>query len=123
MYLVDSSVWINHLRDGNPTLVQALSEDAVWCHPHIIGELALGSLKERSVFLEMLGDLPRSTQAADNEVIALIENRKLYGRGIGYIDCHLLASALIAGNLKIWSDDKRLSSAAAELGVAAHPLN
>jgi len=114
MYLVDTSVWIDHLRTANPKLIKALDLGIVASHPYIIGELALGSLKNRSSIIRSLQTLPSATIARDKDVHTLIEERKIYGRGIGYIDCHLLASILIEGTLTLWTHDKRLDQIADE---------
>jgi predicted nucleic acid-binding protein len=119
MYLVDTSVWIDHLRQSDPMLVKALGDDLVACHPFIIGELALGSLKDRKTVIAMLENLPSVTRADDSEVLRMIEDRKLFARGLGLIDAHLLAAALIEGDVQIWTKDKRFQVIATELNVAA----
>lgn len=118
MYLVDTSVWINHFRKSDVTLIDALNKNLVHCHPFIAGELALGSIKDRKRIIEMLGDLPSAVVAEDGEIMRMIEVHKLYGKGLGYIDTHLLASTLISRNLKLWTTDKRLKASAKKLGVA-----
>lgn len=117
MILVDTSVWIDHLRASNPTLGAALARTQVLLHPFVIGELACGNLKNRQEVLQLLGELPTAPQASKGEALAFIEERALMGRGIGYIDVHLLASALLAGS-RFWTKDKRLAEVAAELGIA-----
>ncbi|MEL7491697.1 MAG: type II toxin-antitoxin system VapC family toxin [Pseudomonadota bacterium] len=118
MYLVDSSVWINHLRASDEALIKALRTDLVSTHPYVVGELALGSLKNRMTFIEMMKNLP-SVKVADNEeVLDMIDARGLFSRGLGWIDAHLLASSLITGGASLWTDDKRLGDIASELGVA-----
>ena len=119
MYLVDTSVWIEHFRRKDPALVEALENQFVVCHPHIVGELALGSLSDRALVLAMLRNLPSLPVADDAEVQHMIENHGLHGRGIGYIDAHLLASALIGGTVKIWTADRRLADVATTFGLAA----
>ena len=118
MILVDTSVWIDHLRSGDPALSEALEGGRVLMHPFVLGELACGNLKNRSEVLRLLGDLPAAPTATDPEALGLIERRALMGRGIGYIDVHLLASAALDGVARLWTRDRRLSAAAAELELA-----
>ena len=99
MVLVDTSVWIDHLRFGNQVLVQLLETSQVLGHPHILGELALGNLKQRERLLGALRELPQIPVAADSEVLFFIDERALFGRGIGYVDAHLLASLRLAPGL------------------------
>ena len=117
MILVDTSVWIDHLRQGEPALVQALIQTQVVIHPFIVGELACGNLHNRQNLLELLQALPPVKTAMDQEVMHFIENKSLMGKGIGYIDAHLCASALISG-FKLWTRDKRLLAIAQTLGCA-----
>ena len=99
--LVDTSVWVDHLRKDDTLLAEALAEHRVAMHPHILGEIALGSLKNRRTLLSLLENLPQVPTATDREVQTLIERRRLFGRGIGYVDAHLLASASLAPGLAI----------------------
>lgn len=115
MILVDTSVWIDHLRSGEPTLAEALDGGHVLMHPFVLGELACGNLENRGEVLRLLGDLPVVPTATDSEALEFIERRALMGRGIGYIDVHLLASAVLDGVARLWTRDRRLSAAAAEL--------
>jgi predicted nucleic acid-binding protein len=117
MVLVDTSVWIEHLRDGQPALAALLSDGLVVMHPFVTGELACGNLKKRTSILSDLGALPVPTCASDDEVMRLVEDRRLWGRGLGWIDAHLLASALVS-HCRVWTLDKRLLSAAFELGLS-----
>lgn len=117
MILADSSVWIEHLRNPQPVFWRLLEQQQVYLHPFVIGELALGNLRNRSKFIAELQKQPQASKAMDGDVLALIENYSLYGRGIGYVDAHLLASARIH-HAKIWTRDKRLSAAAIDLGLA-----
>ncbi len=119
MILVDTSVWVRHLRDGDQGLADTLQDNRVACHPFIVAELALGSLQNRATVLGLLDGLPQAPVAGDDEVRAMIERRALYSRGIGFVDAHLLASVLIDGGLRLLTLDKRLSDAASGLGVAA----
>ncbi len=118
MILVDTSVWVDHLRSGEPALATALEGGHVLMHPFVLGELACGNLKNRGEVLRLLGDLPAAPTATDPEVLGLIERRALMGRGIGYIDVHLLASTALAADARVWTRDGRLAAAAAELELA-----
>jgi predicted nucleic acid-binding protein len=118
MMLVDTSVWVRHLRDGDAHLATALERVEVWTHPWVIGELACGRLLDRAIVLGLLRALPTTPVASVDEALALVERRSLMGRGIGWVDVQLLASALLAG-IRIWTLDRRLVAVAAELGVAA----
>ena len=120
MVLVDTSVWIDHLRFGNQVLAQLLETSQVLGHPHILGELALGNLKQRERLLGALRELPQIPVAADSEVLFFIDERALFGRGIGYVDAHLLASLRLAPGTRFWTRDQRLHAIADELGVAVN---
>ncbi len=119
MILVDSSVWVDHLRTGEPTLVELLNSSKVLIHPFVVGELACGNLKNRNVVLSLLRDLPAVPVATDEAVLFFIERHGLMGRGIGYIDAHLLAAAVLAGNMQIWTRDKRLCAVAESIKLAS----
>jgi predicted nucleic acid-binding protein len=114
MILVDTSVWIQHFRHGEQTLADRLSEGFVLMHPFVCGELGCGNLRNRSAILSDLRALPPAKLASDEEVGRLIEDRKLWGRGLGWIDVHLLASALLS-HCGFWTLDKRLGEAATAL--------
>jgi len=116
--LVDTSVWVDHLRAGNERLTALLSGGEVLGHPFVMGELALGSLRRRNGVLSNLRDLPQAVVASDTEVLHFIDRQLLFGRGIGYVDAHLLAAARLTGG-KLWTRDRRLQMVAAELGLAA----
>lgn len=100
-----------------------LDNGLVVCHPFIIGELALGSLKDRGKIIDMLKDLPRVTVAQTDEILCMVEKRRLFSRGLGLIDAHLLGSTLIERGVRLWTADKRFASIANELGIGSHPLN
>ena len=117
MILVDTSVWVEHLRRGLPRLATLLQEGKVLIHPWVIGELACGNLSRRHQVLELLQGLPAATVASDAEVLLLIERKRLMGRGIGYVDVHLLASARLS-HCRLWTQDRRLASVAQEQGLA-----
>ena len=118
MTLVDSSVWVDHLRQSNARLVGLLEVGQVACHPFVIGEIALGSLKQRALVLDLLAELPASSVVSHDEVLALVDRRRLSGRGIGWIDAHLLASAIVE-RASLWTLDRRLAAVARDLGLAA----
>jgi predicted nucleic acid-binding protein len=114
--LVDTSVWVDHLRRGSATLASALEAGEVWCHPYVQGELACGHLINRRDILSLLAALPQAPEATHAEALAFLETRGLMGKGLGWVDVHLLASALLAG-VRLWTLDRPLARAAAELGV------
>jgi len=118
--LVDTSVWVDHLRRGNSTLRRLLDNGEVGCHSFVIGELASGTLRQRATILELLGELPAVPAAEDFEVLELIETRRLMGLGLGWVDAHLLAAALIA-DVSLWTLDKPLASTSQLLGIRAEP--
>ncbi len=119
MILVDTSVWIDHLRQGVPELATALDAGSVLMHPFVIGELACGNLKNRGELLHLLENMPPALLASEPEAMAFIEQRALMGRGIGHIDVHLLASVALTHPARLWTRDRRLGAAAAELGLGA----
>jgi len=112
MILVDTSVWVDHLRAGEGTLVALLNHSQVLMHPFVLGELACGNLRNRSEVLRLLKDLPQTTVAGDEEVLFFIERHALMGRGIGYVDAHLLAAVTLGGSTQLWTRDKSLRSVA-----------
>ena len=118
MILVDSSVWIDHLRAGEPALLDILNAGLVLTHPFVVGELACGNLKNRTAVLSLLQDLPAAPVATDEEVLFFIERHALMGRGIGYVDAHLLAAVTLGGGTRIWTRDKRLRTVADALALA-----
>ncbi len=118
MILVDSSVWVDHLRKGDATLARMLNSERVLAHPFVIGELALGSLRQRESILAYLQNLPQATVAGDTEVLRFVNQEALYGHGIGYVDVHLLASVRLTAGGSLWTRDKRLHAVAGRLGLA-----
>jgi hypothetical protein len=118
MILVDTSLWVDHLRLGEPALAAALESGFVFCHPFVIGELACGNLHGRRTVLDLLTRLPATRVANQDEVLAFIERHSLMGRGIGLIDVHLLASVMLEPPARLWTRDRRLEAVASELGVA-----
>jgi len=116
MLLVDTSVWIAHLRYGDVGLIPILEKGYVACHPFVIGELACGNLKNRSETLSLLRKLPMAVLAEHNEVMELIDSRSLMGKGPGYIDVHLLASAMLT-RISFWTLDRKLAETAAKLNL------
>jgi predicted nucleic acid-binding protein len=118
--LADTSVWVEHLRRGSPALRGALEDGLVVCHPFIVGELALGALRQRAPILDLLTALETLPVSPHDDVLALVERRALAGRGIGWVDAHLLASALIA-RTPLWTLDRRLAAVASDLDAAWRP--
>jgi predicted nucleic acid-binding protein len=108
MTLVDTSVWVDHFRHGNIRIQRMLEEGAVATHPMIIGELACGNLPGRTETLRLLGRLPSVPQVPDSFVLEAITSRRLWGKGIGWIDAHLLVASVISG-IPLWTLDRRLS--------------
>lgn len=120
MVLVDTSVWVDHLRRGDASLAALLEASEVAVHPFVLGELACGSLRPKSDVGRLLSELPAATTATHAEVMHFIAAHRLSGRGIGYVDAHLLAAAAIDG-LLLWTRDKPLNSASSKLGLAFNP--
>jgi predicted nucleic acid-binding protein len=114
--LADTSVWIQHFRRGDPTLASQLADGQVLMHPFVLGELACGNLKNRAEILSALRELPSAKPASTTETLQLIADRRLWGRGLGWVDVHLLASALLS-DCTLWTLDKRLAAAATRLGL------
>lgn len=117
MILVDTSVWVDHLRQGLPLLHDLLEAGEVTTHPFIIGELACGNLANRQEILGLLAMLPQVKQATHDEALHLVEAHRLQGRGVGWIDVHLLASAFL-GHVPLWTRDRRLDEVARMLHIA-----
>jgi len=116
--LLDTSVWIDHLRSSDVEAVAALQAGLVLTHPFVIGELACGQLKSRTEILTLLAALPQACVAQGQEVLFYIERHSLMGRGIGYIDAHLLAATALTEGARLWTRDKRLDALARELELA-----
>jgi predicted nucleic acid-binding protein len=119
--LADTSIWIDHLRGGLPALAEALEVGEVLVHPFVLGELACGNLRNRREVLDLIDRLPRALQATDAEAMSFIDRRSLMGRGIGYIDVHLLAAVALSGADRLWTRDRRLAKVAAELHLDFTP--
>ena len=118
MILVDTSVWVDHLRRGDTQLASLLENAKVATHPFVIGEIACGSLANRQTVLALLDDLPVATVADSDEVLDYIERHRLYGKGVGYVDVHLLAAVALTESARLWTRDKRLLAAAVSLRCA-----
>jgi predicted nucleic acid-binding protein len=114
--LVDTSVWVDHLRRGNAALERRLHGGEVWVHPFVIGELACGHLRRRAEILSLLAALPRAPVVQHSEALEFLESQALIGRGLGWIDVHLLASAQLA-RIDVWTLDRRLQAAARALDL------
>ena len=119
MILVDSSVWVDHLRKNERGMHRLLGVGQVLSHPFVIGELAMGSFKRRDLLLNELMDLPQAKVAADDEVLHFVSRYALFGSGIGYIDAHLLAAVRLMPGTLLWTRDKRLLEIASNLRLAA----
>jgi predicted nucleic acid-binding protein len=121
MILADTSIWIDHLRVGDHALAACLDEGHVLMHPFIVGELACGSLRNRAQLLALWRRLPQALLATHVEVMYFIEQNGLMGKGLGYIDAHLLTSAKISGARGLWTRDRRLAELAHALGCSVQP--
>jgi len=119
--LVDTSVWVDHLRESDEALAGLLEAGKILAHPFVIGELALGNLPRRDLVLRALHDLPQVNVATDREVLHLVDRHLLFGLGIGYIDAHLLAAVLLTSDAGLWTRDRRLRRGADRLGLAVAP--
>ncbi len=118
MILVDTSVWVDHLRTGDAKLVALLEGSTVVMHPMVLGELACGNLNDRETLLALWRNLPQLTVAADAEVLFFLERHRLWGRGIGYIDAHLLTSVSLNPEAQLWTRNRRLQESAEQLELA-----
>lgn len=122
MILVDSSIWIDHLRSSDPVLADFLSSGRVLVHPYVIGEIALGHVRNRTSVVRDISRQTHANVASDTEVLHLIEQEHLFGTGIGYIDAHLLASVRLTPRSQVWTRDKRLREVARRMKIAADAL-
>lgn len=122
MILVDTSVWVDHLRARDGTLAELLDAGRVVTHPFVIGELALGRVHQRDVIIDALQDLPSAGVATDREVLLFIDRHALVAAGIGYVDAHLLAATQLTADTLLWTRDKPLFRAAERLDLAAGAL-
>lgn len=120
MILADTSVWVDHLRRGDPVLTHLLEAGEILVHPFVIGELALGHLEPRGDILRNLSYLPQAVVAAHDEVLHFIAERRLFGLGIGYVDAHLLAAAQLTPDAGLWTHDRRLREVADRLFLTAN---
>ena len=121
MILVDTSIWIAHLKAGGGALVGLLERGLVLGHPWVTGELALGRLIQRREIIGLLTSLPQATVATSDEVLTLVDNHALYGRGIGYVDTQLLTATHLTPEAELWTADKPLAVAASDLGCGFDP--
>lgn len=118
MILVDTSVWVDHIARADAGLIALLGKGSVVMHPFVLGEIALGNLRNRESVITALSDLPQVVAARDAEVVHVIAASSLFGVGIGYIDAHLLVSCMLS-DVGLWTRDKRLDSVARRLGLTA----
>lgn len=121
LVFADTSIWVDHLRSSNQTMITYLNEGLIVTHPFVLGELALGSLANRTSLLRSLDLLVQVEVAHDFEVRQLVEIEGLYSTGIGWVDAHLLASMRFNSSLQLWTNDKRLVKAASKIGLRLHP--
>lgn len=119
MILVDTSIWVDHLRAGDVVLTGLLEVGRVLAHPAMVGEVALGSLRQRTIVLASLRALPQAVVATDEEVLRFIDDNSLAGLGIGYVDAHLLAATRLTADASLWTRDQRLLRTAEHLGLAS----
>ncbi len=123
MILVDTSVWIAHLESTNEVLAALMEREEAATHPFVIGEVAMGYVRQRDLVIAELRKLPSVRVIGDSDVVFMVDRHRLFGTGIGYIDAHLLAAALFADAVTLWTRDRRLRAAATQLGVEAYPVN
>lgn len=121
MRLADTGIWIDHFRYSDDLLASLIEHDMLLCHPAVIGELALGSLRERGSTLEYLSALQMVVVASHEEVMTMVERHSLYSMGIGYTDAHLLTSVMLDSRAELWTRDKRLQKAARKAGADLSP--
>lgn len=121
MILVDTAVWIDHFRDGDPALARVLDRGEALGHPWVTGEIALGHLRGRAEILRLLGNLPQATVATAPELLRFVERHELFGVGIGYVDAQLLAATMLTDDAVLWTRDRPLRTAAERLGAAYRP--
>ena len=118
MILVDTSIWIDHLRKSDDKLKHLLAQNRILSHPFVVGELAMGNLRKRELVLGAMRDLPQSAVAEHEEVLHFVSTRKLSGLGIGYVDAHLLAAVQLTPGASLWTRDKQLAGVAAQYSLA-----
>ncbi|MGV1941067.1 type II toxin-antitoxin system VapC family toxin [Agrobacterium sp. 22-211-1] len=121
MILVDTSIWIDHFRYGDAELCKIINDDRLLCHPFIVGELALGNLRERDAVIAFLTAQREALIASHAEVMTIIDRNSIFSMGIGYTDAHLLTSTLLDRRSSLWTRDKRLAAAAQKVGATLHP--
>ena len=121
MILVDTSVWVDHLRSGNAALGRLLESGAVLGHPWVTGELCLGNLGRRSEMIRLLQGLPQAVVASDEEVLGFIDRESLPGAGIGYVDAQFLAATRLTPGARLWTGERRLAAVATRVGVGFEP--
>jgi predicted nucleic acid-binding protein len=118
MILVDTAVWIDHLHAVESTLAELLEIDRVGCHPLVIEEIALGSISQRVVVLDLLANLRQFPTVQHHEILHFADRRKLWGRGLSAVDVHLMAAVAMVEGAQLWTRDKRLKAASVDVGVA-----
>ena len=123
MILADTSVWINHFRARDDMLVDLLASAQILTHPFVIGEMAMGSLANRKQVIALMNELQVTLTASNDELLRFVDHHRLYGKGIGLIDAHLLAATVLSPGSRLWTFDKRLATVAAHLGVSFPSAN
>jgi predicted nucleic acid-binding protein len=118
--LADTSIWIDHFRHSDAELRRVIEDDMLLCHPFVIGELALGSLRDRTTVLAFLAAQRQAAVATHDEIMTMIDRHGLFGMGVGYADAHLLASVLLERGAALWTRNKRLGAAATKAGATLH---
>jgi len=118
MILVDTAIWIDHLHKAEPQLVDLLGMDQVGCHPLVLEEIALGSIRQRDIVLGLLSNLYQFPTVGHHDVLHLVDQRRLWGRGLSGVDVHLMAAVCLVPGAQLWTRDKRLASACSQAGVA-----
>ncbi len=121
MIIVDTSIWVDHLRTGHPALERLLDTGQTLGHPWVIGEIAMGQLTRRREVIGLMRGLPQAVVATADELLTFVDQHQLYGSGIGYVDAQLLASTRLTADARLWTGDRRLAAAARRLDCAVPP--
>jgi predicted nucleic acid-binding protein len=117
--LADTTVWVDHLRNAEPTVSDLLRAEELVMHSSVLGEILLGNFRNRQAVAHALGEIPKVARASDEDVIRLIERHQLYGTGVGFVDAHLVATCLLTRGTYLWTRDRKLAAVADRLGVSA----
>lgn len=120
MILLDTTIWVDHLRNSDPTVVSMLQAQAIVMHSAVLGEILLGNFRDRRAVFSALKEVPRIQGATDDDVIRLLDLHQLFGSGVGFVDAHLVAACLLTGKTYLWTRDRRLEAVASRLGISAN---